>query len=950
MPLASVDPIGMLRIAGSMRFDPVLEDGPIPVSARWIERAGRMQPVQAPASWTTARIEAWLDLLDAFPSGPRDTSTDAEALLTGAADRHALRLAVAGLDQGVLTDAAEAEGFRLAVKAALEAGLMVPAPPRRATVPAVVRLDSDDFTGLADAQRNRAAEQKLRPALREAAHRLRAVSDAVRRCEGDRTACATPAENPALARAAWEARAIGLPDEAILAAIDQGAAGDSSLPAEPADSSRSPAVISLASRRSLQEAGVSARAAIRFAADDGDLIAAFEPEDAAALAAEMAAPRAVVCVTAFETVAGFDLERFEATVAVTVAALEIELGLSGHPDPYRTISLGLAGVADWLTARGIAYASAEGRQAAAGLFTLAQGAAVCASAELAARIGAAPAFAAVRDLRLERIADQARREADLGDSVIARRALSGLITGLRAAAASGLRNLRLTSLVEAPELGLAVGGVPTGLASGAGPVTFAESADGEVWRVLSDSVLSGLVMLGADIDAARRHALGNRTLEGAPGINPVELAARGLTSHEIEAVERALGSGADLKAAFSPAVVGEDFLRDVLGLSQAAVESPDFDLLVTLGFDDAAIAEAERFAWGHGRLDDAPDLPPGAAEVFTPPDAQARAAMDLALAPCVDTPAALDLVLPAAPAERLPALAQAAASGARALRLSLAPSVETRVLDLPPQRAEAPAAAPPPPPPEPVERIIETVVERVVLRDPSRRKLPDRRKGYIQKAAVGGHKVYLHTGEYDDGELGEIFIDMHKEGAAFRSLMNNFAIAVSLGLQYGVPLDEFVDAFVFTRFDPSGPVTGNDSVRSATSILDYVFRELGISYLGRNDLANADPDALNADGLGRGKADEAQGDEGQTGLDAGTGGVIEPLPASRFISKGFSRGAAGDNLVFLPFAPRPPAGEAGPWPTAEICAACGDQAVVRKGQSLICQTCGVRAERSESPA
>ena len=113
-----------------------------------------------------------------------------------------------------------------------------------------------------------------------------------------------------------------------------------------------------------------------------------------------------------------------------------------------------------------------------------------------------------------------------------------------------------------------------------------------------------------------------------------------------------------------------------------------------------------------------------------------------------------------------------------------------------------------------------------------REKLPDRRKGYTQKAVVGGHKVYLRTGEYDDGRLGEIFIDMHKEGAALRSLLNNFAIAVSLGLQYGVPLEEYVDAFTFTRFEPQGPVQGNDSIKYATSILDYVFRELAVSYHG----------------------------------------------------------------------------------------------------------------------
>ncbi len=138
------------------------------------------------------------------------------------------------------------------------------------------------------------------------------------------------------------------------------------------------------------------------------------------------------------------------------------------------------------------------------------------------------------------------------------------------------------------------------------------------------------------------------------------------------------------------------------------------------------------------------------------------------------------------------------------------------------------------------EKIVEKVVERIVVMR-ERERMPDRRKGYTQKAVVGGHKVYLRTGEYDDGRLGEIFIDMHKEGAALRSLLNNFAIAVSLGLQYGVPLDEYVDAFTFTRFEPSGPVQGNDTIKYATSILDYVFRELAVSYMERFDLAHVDP-------------------------------------------------------------------------------------------------------------
>ena len=172
------------------------------------------------------------------------------------------------------------------------------------------------------------------------------------------------------------------------------------------------------------------------------------------------------------------------------------------------------------------------------------------------------------------------------------------------------------------------------------------------------------------------------------------------------------------------------------------------------------------------------------------------------------------------------------------------------------------------------ERVVEKIVERItVLRE--REKLPDRRKGYTQKAVVGGHKVYLRTGEYDDGRIGEIFIDMHKEGAALRSFINNFAIAVSLGLQYGVPLEEYVDAFTFTRFEPSGPVQGNDSIKFATSILDYVFRELAVSYMSRFDLAHVDPT----------ETDFRRARQGRGGRQ-GAGGQS---PAAKYLSKGITR-------------------------------------------------------------
>jgi ribonucleoside-diphosphate reductase alpha chain len=163
-----------------------------------------------------------------------------------------------------------------------------------------------------------------------------------------------------------------------------------------------------------------------------------------------------------------------------------------------------------------------------------------------------------------------------------------------------------------------------------------------------------------------------------------------------------------------------------------------------------------------------------------------------------------------------------------------------------------------------------------------RERMPDRRKGYTQKAVVGGHKVYLRTGEYDDGRIGEIFIDMHKEGAALRSIINNFAIAISLGLQYGVPLEEYVDAFTFTRFEPNGPVQGNDSIKYATSIIDYVFRELAVSYMGRFDLAHVDPTETNFDAIGKG-VDEGRAPE---------------QPSNKYLSKGLTRSRT-DNLVVM---------------------------------------------------
>lgn len=443
-----------------------------------------------------------------------------------------------------------------------------------------------------------------------------------------------------------------------------------------------------------------------------------------------------------------------------------------------------------------------------------------------------------------------------------------------------------------------------------------QTADGEIGRRLHPALASAISAAGGDVEAAERWTFGRRTLVEAPGIDHTALRALGFTDIELAAIETALGWAEDFDTVFAAPVLDAGFIRDVLG-----VEDGDGLLLTLLGVSEEAETAATRWVFGHGDLRDWPEAPASVAALLADP---AAAAADLrrAVEPFSDMP---DIAIEpmdwrTTPTQAARLLSQGALEGRRALRLSRAAPPVGPLLSLPSLDAARPETSREAPRPTPTER----VVERVVERERARRKLPDRRKGYIQKAAVGGHKVYIHTGEYEDGELGEIFIDMHKEGAAFRSLMNNFAIAISIGLQYGVPLDEFVDAFVFTRFEPAGRVTGNDSIKSATSILDYIFRELGVSYLDRHELANAETEAQNPDELGDGKPD-----------------AHTAVPAARFISKGFARGSAPDNLVVLPFGKKgEPEARAAANSEAVACPACGDFSLQQRGAAWVCDTCG----------
>ena len=416
-------------------------------------------------------------------------------------------------------------------------------------------------------------------------------------------------------------------------------------------------------------------------------------------------------------------------------------------------------------------------------------------------------------------------------------------------------------------------------------------------------------------------------LDTVPEFGRERLQSRGFTADALERVESALGEGLPLEAAFSRWVLGDEIISEDLRLNPEEFDADGTALLRALGFAKKDIVGAQ--AYFEGRAERAVKDALESADLQQDISLASQLEIAAKLAPHL---AETSIIAVSEPIGTAPDAVLERKAGlwfaSREYEVQQATSermlaIERLAAELAEESSELAAPA--------------FVDEHGVAQ---RTRLPDRRKGYIQKATVGGHKVYLHTGEFDDGSLGEIFIDMHKEGAAFRSLMNNFAIAVSLGLQYGVPLEEFVDAFVFTRFEPAGQVTGNDRISRATSILDYIFRELAVSYLNRDDLIELG-DASH-DGLGRGMGDGIRNSEGA------------PLTgeAAQLISRGFSRGQIPDNIVILKklreemAAAEDVADEAEPTYMTEACTHCGSFTVYRDETdgTVICDTCGHLAQ------
>ncbi len=638
----------------------------------------------------------------------------------------------------------------------------------------------------------------------------------------------------------------------------------------------------------------------------------------------------------------FDVASYEHAVRLWTIVLEISVMMAQFPSKeiarlsydYRTLGLGYANIGGLLMSCGIPYDSDDARAICGALSAIMTGGSYAASAEMAAKLGAFPSHKPNAAHMLRVIRNHARAadgEAsgyeglataptplDHASLVKAGIAWAGLSEAARRVwrdaltlgEQHGYRNAQVSVVAPTGTIGLVMDCDTTGIEPDFALVKFKKHAGGGYFKIHNRAGPEALRALGyreAELAEIEAYAVVHGSLKQAPSINVSTLRAKGFDDKALATIEGALASAFDIRFVFNKWTLGADFLTSKLNVPAERLDDPSFDLLIHLGFSKADIEAANIHVCGAMTLEGAPHLKQEHYPVFDCANpcgrlgkrylsVESHIRMMAAAQPFITGAISKTINMPndATVEDCQEAYMLSWKLGLKANALyrdgsKLSQPLNAQLIENDDDEDEIEAveaivaANTPARAAQVAEKIVERVIERVE-RKRERERLPNRRKSYIQKATVGGHKVYLHTGEYEDGRLGEIFIDMHKEGAAFRSLMNNFAIAISLGLQYGVPLEEYVEAFTFTRFEPAGLVQGNDAIKNATSILDYVFRELAISYLGRNDLAHVVPEDLEHDALGE-------------GVDQGKAPAHES-PASSVISKGLVRSKT-DRLMLV---------------------------------------------------
>lgn len=597
----------------------------------------------------------------------------------------------------------------------------------------------------------------------------------------------------------------------------------------------------------------------------------------------------------------FDVKGFEHSCRIWTIVLEISVLMAQFPSKevaqlsydYRTLGLGYANLGSALMVNGIPYDSDKARAIGGAITAIMTGTAYATSAEMAKELGTFSRYEEnkkhmLRVMRNHRYAAYNSPENYEGLDILPpgidqkqcpdyllSAACNAWDKAVEMGEQYGYRNAQTTVIAPTGTIGLVMDCDTTGIEPDFALVKFKKLSGGGYFKIINQAVPEALKNLGYqehEITSIVNYAKGSASLEGAPHINPDSLKSKGLTNAELEKLDKAVVSAFEISFAFNVWTLGEDALKR-LGFTAEQYNAPGFDLLRGLGFTKKQIAEANEYVCGTMTIEGAPYLKTEHYPIFDCANkcgakgeryihAHGHIKMMAAAQPFLSGAISKTINLPnEAKVEEIKdcyELSWKLGLKANALyrdgcKLSqplstksdkkeedekldsveevLGEAANVKLSDLTPDQVLEAAVAI-------MEKSKDTHFMRQLSRVVQKKSLPYKRRGYTQKASIDGQTVFVRTGEYEDGTLGEIFVDMHKEGATFRSLMNCFAIAVSVGLQYGVPLEEYVEKFTFTRFEPAGMVIGHANIKSATSIIDYIFRMLGYEYLDRSDLVH----------------------------------------------------------------------------------------------------------------
>jgi ribonucleoside-diphosphate reductase alpha chain len=578
----------------------------------------------------------------------------------------------------------------------------------------------------------------------------------------------------------------------------------------------------------------------------------------------------------------FLVDEFIHAVRIWTIVLEISVAMAQFPSKeiadvtYKTRSLGLgyANIGSMLMLLGLAYDSDEGRALAAGITSLMTGVSYETSAEMAELFGAFEEYELNKKDMLKVIRNHKRAAFSEGDASyegltirpvkfetelcpkeIVEKSKLAWTNALSKGERVGFRNAQVSLLAPTGTIGLLMDCDTTGLEPDFALVKFKKLAGGGYFKIVNSSVPFALKTLGyseSQIKEIEYYLIGHATLVDCPAITIEKLKSKKFSDLEIAKLEAGMKSAFDIKFIFNKYVLGEEFCKS-LGFTESELNDNSFDMLKSLGFSKSEIEETNKYVCGAMTVEGAPHLKKGDLSVFDCANKcgkygtrfiawDAHIKMMASVQPFLSGAISKTINMPShatiADIEKAYILSHKSMLKSNALYRDgskLSQPLNAVSGDIAEELLKVTAD----------DDVDETVgpkeLHNAIVQTVERKRLPKRRRGLTQEISIDGHKIYIQTGEYDDGTLGELFISMYKEGAAYRSLLACFSVAISKALQYGVPLEEFVDSFTFTRFDPSGMVVGHDSIKSCTSILDFIFRMLGYEYLGRTDFVHIKP-------------------------------------------------------------------------------------------------------------